>query len=101
VLALIRIHSVLDRPDVPRYFLDSVVHHEMLHHQMGGVSDRAGRTVYHTRAFREAEARFPRHQDALAWEKDNLPRLLTASQAIVRTRRIANRRVGAPASSRA
>ena len=69
VLALIRIHPVLDRPAVPRYFLESVVHHEMLHHQMGGVSDRAGRTVYHTRAFREAEARFPHHRDALAWEK--------------------------------
>src|SRR5512139_2348600 len=52
VLGLIRIHPVLDRPDVPRYFVESVVHHEMLHHHMGGVPDRAGRTVYHSRAFR-------------------------------------------------
>jgi hypothetical protein len=89
VLALIRIHPVLDRPGVPRYFLESVVHHEMLHHHMGGVSDRAGRTVYHTRAFREAEARFPRHQEALAWEKANLPELLRASQALDRERRAA------------
>jgi hypothetical protein len=89
VLALIRIHPVLDRPVVPRYFLESVVHHEMLHHQLGGVSDRAGRTVYHTRAFREAEARFPRHQEALAWEKQNLPELLRASQALDRERRAA------------
>jgi len=89
VLALIRIHPVLDRPVVPRYFLDSVVHHEMLHHLMGGVSDRAGRTVYHTRAFREAEARFPHHREALAWEKDNLPELLRASQALDRERRAA------------
>ena len=89
VLALIRIHPVLDRPAVPRYFLESVVHHEMLHHQMGGVADRAGRTVYHTRAFREAEARFPRHQDALAWEKEHLPELLRASQALDRERRAA------------
>jgi hypothetical protein len=89
VLALIRIHPVLDRPAVPRYFLESVVHHEMLHHQMGGVADRAGRTVYHTRAFREAEARFPRHQDALAWEKQHLPELLRASQALDRERRAA------------
>ena len=69
VLALIRIHPVLDRPAVPRYFIESVVYHEMLHHHMGGVPDRAGRTVYHTRAFREAEARFPRHHHALDWEK--------------------------------
>jgi hypothetical protein len=87
VLALIRIHPVLDRQTVPRFFLESVVHHEMLHHQMGGVSDRAGRTVYHTRAFREAEARFPQHRQALAWEKENLPELLRASQALDRERR--------------
>ena len=39
VLALIRIHPVLDRRDVPRYFLESVVYHEMLHHHLGGVPD--------------------------------------------------------------
>ena len=87
VLALIRIHPVLDRRDVPVYFLESVVHHEMLHHHMGGVSDRAGRTVYHTRAFREAEACYPWHRQALAWEKENLPHLLRASQALDRERR--------------
>ena len=89
MLALIRIHPVLDRPTVPRFFLESVVHHEMLHHQLGGVSDRAGRTVYHTRAFREAEARFPHHRAALAWEKEHLPELLRASQALDRERRAA------------
>ena len=76
VLGLIRIHPVLDRRDVPLYFLESVVYHEMLHHHLGGVPDRAGRTVYHSRAFREAEARYPWHRQALAWEKDNLPHLL-------------------------
>ncbi len=89
MLALIRIHPVLDRSDVPRYFLESVVYHEMLHHHMGGVPDRAGRTVYHTRHFREAEARYPRHQEALAWEKANLPKLLRASQALDRARKSA------------
>jgi hypothetical protein len=89
VLALIRIHPVLDRPEVPRFFLESVVYHEMLHHHMGGVPDRAGRTVYHTRSFREAEARFPRHREALAWEKRNLPELLRASHALDRERRAA------------
>lgn len=91
VLALIRIHPVLDRAEVPRYFIDSVVYHEMLHHHMGGVPDRAGRTVYHTRAFREAEARFPRHEDVLAWEKENLAFLLRASQALNRSRKAARR----------
>jgi hypothetical protein len=89
VLALIRIHPVLDRAEVPRFFVESVVYHEMLHHRMGGVPDRAGRTVYHTRAFREAEARFPRHRESLAWEKENLKELLRASHALDRERRAA------------
>jgi hypothetical protein len=84
VLRLIRIHPVLDRPEVPAYFLESVLFHEMLHHQMGGVTDRGGRTVYHTRAFREAEARYPGHAEALAWEKAHLPYLLRASRELRR-----------------
>jgi hypothetical protein len=87
VLGLIRIHPVLDRSDVPLYFLESVVYHEMLHHHMGGVPDSAGRTVYHSRAFRAAEARYPAHRSALAWEKENLPHLLRASQELDRQRK--------------
>ena len=89
VLRLIRIHPVLDRPEVPLYFLESVVYHEMLHHHMGGVPDRAGRTVYHTRAFRAAERRYPWHAHALAWENQNLPYLLRACQELQRQRRLA------------
>ena len=88
VLALIRIHPVLDRPEVPAFFLESVVYHEMLHHHLGGVADSAGRTVYHSRTFREAERRFPRHGQALAWEKQNLPFLLQASQQLDRERKV-------------
>jgi hypothetical protein len=87
VLSLIRIHPVLDRREVPLYFLESVVYHEMLHHHLGGIPDRAGRTVYHSRVFREAEARYPWHRQALAWEKDNLPHLLRASAELDRRRK--------------
>jgi hypothetical protein len=87
VLALIRIHPVLDRRDVPLYFLESVVYHEMLHHHLGGVPDGAGRTVYHSRTFREAEARYPWHRQALDWEKQNLPHLLRASRELDRRRK--------------
>src|SRR5262249_32963163 len=87
VLALIRIHPVLDRHDVPAFFLESVVYHEMLHHHLGGIPDRAGRTVYHSRIFREAEARYPWHRQALASEKDNRPHLRRASAELARKRR--------------
>lgn len=95
ILSLIRIHPVLDRPEVPLYFIESVVYHEMLHHRLGGVPDRAGRTVYHSRAFREAEARYPHHHQALSWEKQHLPYLLRASHELDRRRRAAR-----PARSR-
>ena len=64
-----------------RFFVEWIVYHEMLHHHLGGVPDRSGRTVYHSRAFREAEARYPRQAEALRWEKENLPRLLRALAA--------------------
>ena len=87
VLSLIRIHPILDRREVPRYFVESVVYHEMLHHEMGGFTDSAGRTIYHSRAFREAESRYPQHQRALDWEKRNLPQLLKISREFDRQRK--------------
>jgi hypothetical protein len=82
VLSLIRIHPVLDRTDVPLYFLESVVYHEMLHHHLGGAPDKAGRTIYHSKAFREAEARYPLHERALDWEKRHLPHLLRVARSL-------------------
>jgi hypothetical protein len=97
VLGLIRIHPVLDRRDVPTYFVESVLYHEMLHHQLGGVLDGAGRTVYHSKAFRQAEARFPWHRQALAWEKENIAHLLRVSQRLDVQRRIESAWVRKPA----
>lgn len=72
---LIRIHPVLDADDVPRYFVAWVVYHEMLHeiHDMPVVD---GRRVYHTRAFRQAEAKFEQYPEAVLWERTNLHKLL-------------------------
>jgi hypothetical protein len=73
--ALIRIHPVLDAADVPRFFVEWIVYHEMLHeiHDMPVVD---GRRVYHTREFREAESRFEHYADAVLWERSNVHRLL-------------------------
>ena len=72
---LIRIHPVLDHPWVPGFFVESVVFHEMLHHDMPAVV-RNGRRHYHTRAFRARERSFEYHSAAQTWQKDNLWRLL-------------------------
>jgi len=72
---LIRIHPVLDQPWVPGFFVESVVFHEMLHHDIPAVV-RNGRRHYHTRAFRTRERSFEYHSAAQTWQKDNLWRLL-------------------------
>ncbi|MCX4245199.1 hypothetical protein [Paraliomyxa miuraensis] len=72
---LIRIHPVLDAKDVPRFFVEWIVYHEMLHevHDMPVVD---GRRVYHTAEFRRAETRFERYAEAVIWEHANLHKLL-------------------------
>jgi hypothetical protein len=72
---LIRVHPSLDRPFVPRYFVEWIVYHEMLH-QVFDIPIVKGRRQFHTRKFREAEARFPRHEQAARWEKEHLAELL-------------------------
>lgn len=71
----IRIHPALDRPDVPMYFVEFIVFHEMLH-QLFPSSGTDGRRVHHPRAFRDREKAFPRYAEALTWEKQNLRVLL-------------------------
>lgn len=72
---IIRIHPVLDAKDVPRFFVEWIIYHEMLHevHDMPLVR---GRRVYHTEEFLHAEAQFERYDDAVEWEQANRHKLL-------------------------
>ncbi|WP_438004413.1 hypothetical protein WME89_37350 [Sorangium sp. So ce321] len=72
---LIRIHPVLDRPWVPRYFICYVVYHEMLHHVMPA-SHGNGRRMLHPPQFLARERLFRDYERALSWEKDHVGRLL-------------------------
>ena len=74
---LIRIHPALDRQWVPKYFVEYVMFHEMLHHAMP-VTRGEGRRLLHPPEFREREREFRKHDRALAWEKAHLHRLLRA-----------------------
>jgi len=71
----IRIHPALDSPDVPSFFVEFIVFHEMLH-QLFPSTGRGGRRVHHPRAFRERERTFPHYAAALRWERENLAVLL-------------------------
>jgi hypothetical protein len=71
----IRIHPSLDRPDVPLFFVEYIVFHEMLH-QLFPSSRSGGRAVHHPRAFRDRERAYPQYGLAIAWEKQHLEQLL-------------------------
>lgn len=68
----IRINPILDDPEVPAYFLEFVVYHEMLHAVCPTTMDSRGRCSIHTKEFRERERQFPHYQIAKAWEKQSL-----------------------------
>ncbi len=71
----IRIHPALDKPDVPLFFVEYIVFHEMLH-QLFPSARHDGRHVHHPRAFKDREKEFPLYAAALHWEKQHLSKLL-------------------------
>jgi predicted metal-dependent hydrolase len=83
---LIRLHPVLDQPEVPRYVVEAVVYHELLHADLPPVLHN-GRRYFHTPEFRRRE-RLYRHLDkANRWIQEHLPELLRARRATPPRRR--------------
>jgi len=76
---VVRIHPRLDSADVPRYFVEFIVYHEMLHAARGQEGERNGRRIVHSKEFREDERKFERYREAIEWEKKNLPKFLGAA----------------------
>jgi hypothetical protein len=72
---LIRIHCLLDQSFVPRYVVENVVFHEMLH-QLIPRQYLNGRWSIHPPEFRRQERRFLYHQQAEQWQRQHLGRLL-------------------------
>ena len=62
----ITISKALDARDVPEWFVEYILYHEMLHikHPAKLIN---GRRYYHTPAFRSEEQRFPRYQASQDW----------------------------------
>ena len=62
----ITISKALDARDVPEWFVEYILYHEMLHikHAAKVIN---GRRYYHTAAFRLDEKRFYKYEEAQAW----------------------------------
>lgn len=75
---LVRIHPVLDKPWVPRYFVAYIVYHELLHHVIPAVQS-GGRSILHPSEFLRREREFRHFERAVSWERKHIDRLLRAS----------------------
>jgi hypothetical protein len=71
---LVVINSLLDDERVPRFYLEYIVFHEVLH-EVYPIRRVGGRWVQHSVEFRLRERKFPRYAQARRWEKENLHRL--------------------------
>ncbi len=65
-LRLLAINKAFDSERVPRYALEFVVYHELLHH-LDAIDGRPRRRVHHTKEFREQERLFSSYIDAERW----------------------------------
>ncbi len=63
VTAEIRIHPLLNAPQIPSFFILSVIHHEYLHHILG---------ASHNHRFHKQERQFRYYREAQEWIRRNL-----------------------------
>ena len=67
VTSEIRTHPLLNSPSIPTFFVQSIIHHEYLHHVLG---------ANHNSRFHRAERQFRYHREAKEWIRRNLFLLL-------------------------
>ena len=69
----ITLSRALDSSRIPRFVVEYVLYHEMLHVKHPARRE-GGRTIYHSREFRAEERQFEHFEEALKWlEKISLP----------------------------
>ncbi len=72
---LVRMHTILDQPAVPEWFVRFVLFHEILHGAMPvGVRP-------HGPEFRARERTYHRYADAIAWQARNIDRLIRSARS--------------------
>jgi hypothetical protein len=65
---MIRINPRLDSTQVPRYYMEFLIYHEMLHADIG-VKSVNGRRIVHSGEFKKREKEFRHYRRAISWEK--------------------------------
>jgi predicted SprT family Zn-dependent metalloprotease len=73
--AEVRIHPILNAPNIPAFFIQSVIYHEYLHHVLG---------PSHNRRFHQHERQFRYHRESQEWIRRNLFLLLGRPRPVKR-----------------
>jgi hypothetical protein len=73
--AEVRIHPILNAPNIPAFFIQSVIYHEYLHHVLG---------PHHNRRFHQHERQFRYHRESQEWIRRNLFLLLGRPKPVKR-----------------
>lgn len=71
----IRIHPLLNSRHIPAFFIQSIIHHEYLHHILGG---------NHNRRFHHHEREFRYYRESQEWIRRNLFMLLGRKRELER-----------------
>jgi hypothetical protein len=77
--SVITIAGIYDHPDVPRFALEAVMFHEMLHVALPPYM-KNGRRIIHGPEFRNAQVRYPDYEPWRLWEKRDLPGIASAKK---------------------
>ena len=75
---LITIAGAYNHPGVPRFAIEGIMHHEMMHIAVPPYK-RNGRTVIHGKEFKNEEKKFNGHREWRTWEREKLPALARQS----------------------
>lgn len=68
------INRHIDRSFVPKWFLEYVLYHEMLHAVVPDTQINKNRRCVHTEEFKQREREFPKYKHCVKWENDNVNR---------------------------
>lgn len=67
----IRIHPLLDHPEIPNYVVEYIIYHEILHHFFPPVKNGRKRKIHHA-YFKQQEKAFPKYTEAKLFIKEFL-----------------------------
>jgi hypothetical protein len=77
---VVRIHSVLDQPSVPAWFVQFVLFHELLHAALDDVPEPGTRKLHHGPEFRRRERAHPDYERAIEWERRNVDLMIASAR---------------------